>query len=244
MNLTTNGYCMSLRGFTISGAQYCSVLLMVRHLAEVVARPALGRGSSSCQATMTNLFLHKTLCRDWGHWGQSALAFTGWIVISICLFSVSSATHTFWRMLMWGRKIHTLCAHLQTPSTQLILIHYFQSSSLDHSKSLTKQPNHLSLSASLCVSLAQAISSPTWNRWLIVLNFLKIILFIYWLCWIFTTVQLFSSSGERGLLSSGTAWASHCSGFSCWEAQALGWGFSSCSLWVLQHRLNSCGPWA
>ena len=138
MNLTTNGCCMSLRGCTISGAQHCSVRLMVRHLAEMVARPALGRGSSSCQATMTNLFLHETLCRDWGHWGQSALAFTGWVVMSICLFSVSSsATHTFWRALMWGRKIHTLCAHLQTPSTELILIHLcFQSSSLDHSKSL------------------------------------------------------------------------------------------------------------
>ena len=175
MNLTTNGCCMSLRGCTISGAQHCSVRLMVRHLAEMVARPALGRGTSSCQATMTNLFLHETLCRDWGHWGQSALAFTGWVVMSICLFSVSSsATHTFWRALMWGRKIHTLCAHLQTPSTELILIHLcFQSSSLDHSKSLTKQPNHLSWSGSLSVSLAQAISSPTRSRWLIILNFFK-----------------------------------------------------------------------
>ena len=164
---------MSLRGCTISGAQHCSVLLMVRHLAEVVARPALGRGSSSCQATMTNWFLHETLCRDWGHWGQSALAFTGKVIISICLFSASSsAIHPFWRALMWGRENHTLCVHLQTPSTQLILIHLcFKSSSLDHSKALTKQPNHLSLSESLGVSLAQAISSPTWSRWSIVLNF-------------------------------------------------------------------------
>ena len=28
-------------------------------------------------------------------------------------------------------------------------------------------------------------------------------------------VVFFSSCDERGLLSSGTAWASHCSGFSC-----------------------------
>ena len=47
----------------------------------------------------------------------------------------------------------------------------------------------------------------------------------------------FSSSGERGLLSSCVAWASHCSGFSCWGPWALGLvGFSSCGaqgMWSL-----------
>ena len=45
------------------------------------------------------------------------------------------------------------------------------------------------------------------------------------------------------------AWASHCGGFSCCGAQALGaWatvvvarGLSSCSSWALERRLSSCG---
>ena len=59
----------------------------------------------------------------------------------------------------------------------------------------------------------------------------------------------FSLVVVRGLLSGCDAWASHCSGFSCCRAWALGtWvsvvaahGFSSCGSWTLQHRLNSCG---
>ena len=46
--------------------------------------------------------------------------------------------------------------------------------------------------------------------------------------------------------------ASHCDGFSCCEAQALGaWAsvvvacrLSSCGSWALEHRLSSCGAWA
>ena len=42
-------------------------------------------------------------------------------------------------------------------------------------------------------------------------------------------LRLFSSCSEQGLLSSWGAWASHCGGFSCCRAQALGLsGFSSC----------------
>ena len=45
------------------------------------------------------------------------------------------------------------------------------------------------------------------------------------------------------------AWASHCGGFSCCGARALGmWasvvvarGLSSCGSWALEHRLSSCG---
>ena len=48
------------------------------------------------------------------------------------------------------------------------------------------------------------------------------------------------------------AWASHCSGFSCCRAQALGTqasvvvthGLRSCGLWALERRLSSCGAWA
>ena len=51
-------------------------------------------------------------------------------------------------------------------------------------------------------------------------------------------LRLFCSCGEQALLSS---WASHCDGFFCWGAWALGFaGFSSCSVWALECRL-SCG---
>ena len=47
-------------------------------------------------------------------------------------------------------------------------------------------------------------------------------------------------------------WASHCGGFSCCGAQALGtWasvvvahGLSSCGSWALERRFSSCGTWA
>ena len=47
-------------------------------------------------------------------------------------------------------------------------------------------------------------------------------------------------------------WASHCGGFSCCRARALGaWasvvvacGLSSCGSWALEHRPSSCGAWA
>ena len=56
----------------------------------------------------------------------------------------------------------------------------------------------------------------------------------------------FSSYGEWGLLSTCDAWASHCSGFSCWEAWALGCaGFSTWNTWALDRgSFNSYGPWA
>lgn len=54
---------MSLRDCTVLGARHCSVQLMVRYSAAVVARSALMRGSPSCQATMTNPFIHETFCK-------------------------------------------------------------------------------------------------------------------------------------------------------------------------------------
>ena len=62
----------------------------------------------------------------------------------------------------------------------------------------------------------------------------------------------FSSCGKRGLLLSCGARASHCGGFSCCGAWALGMqasvvvalGLSSCGLWTLECRFSSCGTWA
>ena len=56
------------------------------------------------------------------------------------------------------------------------------------------------------------------------------------LCW------FFCSCGEQGLLSSRIAQASHCGGFFCHRAWALGCtGFHRCSSTALECRLNSCG---
>ena len=54
----------------------------------------------------------------------------------------------------------------------------------------------------------------------------------FWLCWVFVAVQVFSSCGEWGLLSS-------CSGSSCSRAQALGAWPSV----VATHGLSGCGSW-
>ena len=78
-------------------------------------------------------------------------------------------------------------------------------------------------------------------------------LFIYfWLWWVLLLLRLFSSCGKWGLLSSGSAWASHRGGFFCHGARALGAqasvvvarGFSSCGSRPQEHRLSSHGAWA
>ena len=57
--------------------------------------------------------------------------------------------------------------------------------------------------------------------------------------------RLYSSFGEQGLLSSCSVQASHCGGFSCCRAQALGHtGFCSCGTRALECSLSSCGAWA
>ena len=56
----------------------------------------------------------------------------------------------------------------------------------------------------------------------------------------------------RGLFPSCGAQASHCGGFFCCGARALGMrasvvvacGLSSCGSWDLEHRLSSCGTQA
>ena len=55
----------------------------------------------------------------------------------------------------------------------------------------------------------------------------------------------FSSCGERGLLSSCSAQASHCGGFSCRRAQALGHiGSNSSGSQALEPGISSRGAWA
>ena len=69
-----------------------------------------------------------------------------------------------------------------------------------------------------------------------VLGLLKIFIY-FWLCWVFIAKWAFSSCSEQGLLSSGNVQASHCGGFSCCEAHALGTWTSV----VVAVRLQSMG---
>ena len=56
--------------------------------------------------------------------------------------------------------------------------------------------------------------------------------------------RAFSRCGEQGLLSSWGVQASHCSGFFCCGARALGLvGFSCCRSQALEQGLSSCGTW-
>ena len=79
------------------------------------------------------------------------------------------------------------------------------------------------------------------------------ILFYYWFIYgragSLLLLRPFSSCGEQGLLSRCSAWASHCGGFSCCGAQAVGysgtWPLGSRtqaqSLWLM--GLVVCGTW-
>ena len=69
----------------------------------------------------------------------------------------------------------------------------------------------------------------------------KVFHFIYfWLCCVFIPAcTLFSSCCQQRLLSSCSGWASHCSGFSCCRAQALGHGFSSWGTRAPRHMESS-----
>ena len=74
--------------------------------------------------------------------------------------------------------------------------------------------------------------------------------FYFWLCWVFIAVRrLFLWLQRAGATLRCGARASHCGGFSCCGAQALGMrasvvvtrGLSSCGSRALERRLSSCG---
>ena len=86
------------------------------------------------------------------------------------------------------------------------------------------------------------------NRFLFVFN--TFIYFIYfWLHWVFVAAHGFLYLRGAGAALSCGARASHCGGFSCCGARALGtWAsvvvalrLSSCGLRALERRLSSCG---
>ena len=85
--------------------------------------------------------------------------------------------------------------------------------------------------------------------------------FFFWLRWVFVAAHGLSLVAASGGYSSCSARASHCSGFSCCRAQAVGVrasvvaahgpqraqasvvvarGLSSCGTQALEHRLSSC----
>ena len=97
---------------------------------------------------------------------------------------------------------------------------------------------------SLCVAFAHGLSSlvasgEPMKMWFC---FLKKNLFISLVLWAGSLLLpgLFSNCHKCGLLLSCSARASHCSGFSCWGAQAVGAWASIAA----PHGLNSFGTWA
>ena len=71
--------------------------------------------------------------------------------------------------------------------------------------------------------------------------------FFFKLCWVLVAVRWLSLIAESGVFSSDGGWASHCEGFSCCGAQALGtWAsvVAACRLsilWLAGSR--ACGLW-
>ena len=87
--------------------------------------------------------------------------------------------------------------------------------------------------------IIQSESSHHMAPTLAIISFLK--KDVYWLCWAFVVHRLFSSCGEQGPL-----FVAVCgllivviSLVVCTGCRSE--GFSRCSSWALQHRLNSCG---
>ena len=74
-------------------------------------------------------------------------------------------------------------------------------------------------------------------------------LIYFWLRWAFVAVHGLSLVAASGATLRCGAQASHCGGFSCCGARAVGaWasvvvahGLSSCGSQALEHRLSSCG---
>ena len=79
--------------------------------------------------------------------------------------------------------------------------------------------------------------------------FKKNVIYLFWLCWVFTAARALSVCGQRGLLPSCGALASRCSGHSGCGVQAVGaqasvvavHGLSHCCSQALEHR---CGAQA
>ena len=80
----------------------------------------------------------------------------------------------------------------------------------------------------------------------------KIFFFLFLLHWVFIAARGPSLVAAIGATLCCSKRASHCSGFSCCKAQAIGVrasvvvarGLSSCGSRALERRLSSCGTWA
>ena len=77
--------------------------------------------------------------------------------------------------------------------------------------------------------------SQTTEFWISIFLIKKKYLLYFWLCCASLLCRIFSSCGKQGLLSSYSTQASHCKGFSCCRARALGHiRVISCSTWAQQ----------
>ena len=112
------------------------------------------------------------------------------------------------------------------------------------------------LAGRLVLYSSGALPPPPLIIYLFILIFFILIFFyfaIFWLHWVFVAAHGLSLQLRRAgdTLCCGV-WASHCGGFSCCRARALGMRasvvaaceLSSCGSWALEHRLSSCGAWA
>ena len=115
-----------------------------------------------------------------------------------------------------GRPSSTLFFHCRFSGTHTLRRNIHQLGPQSGDKDLTPSP-----APSLPTCLGQL---------LLVRIFLKLFIYYYLaVLGLHCCVWAFPICGERGLLSSPSAWASHCSGFSCCGSRAL------------EHRLGSCG---
>ena len=68
--------------------------------------------------------------------------------------------------------------------------------------------------------------------------------FYFWLCWVFVAMRAFLHLWQTGATLYLWCFGSHCGGFSCCRAWALGHVGSVLAPWALAHRLSTCGTQA
>ena len=106
----------------------------------------------------------------------------------------------------------------------------------------------------ICVCVCQQFRSSCVSSSISPKFYMCVCVYSIFVCVCLAVVGLLLCVGFLSLQSAGatlccSVWSSHCSGFWCWGAQALGtwaalvaaWGCSSCSSWALECGLSSCG---
>ena len=87
------------------------------------------------------------------------------------------------------------------------------------------------------------VSNPNTPLHVFIFKIINYLFIYFWLCESSLLCRLFSSCGKWGILSSCSAWASHCGDLLQNSVSIECRGFSSCSVWAQQLQLPGSRAW-